>query len=210
MVTSDLERAFYETPEMFWPAHRADLAGRIRTGCLYEAQPDGTLGVLVTRDDPRTRYRGRRVLAPIHAHWATFAPSVFLLTGHETACRARRCRGDGRCAGHTPLRLGWPTFAAAYHAELERWPFLTRLALARQVAGGLCTAPTVTILSFEPARRIPPSGAANAWAQRHVFRDWLVSLLPLAMPLGVVHLRTAQGREDWDWVPRGGVLGHRA
>jgi hypothetical protein len=107
---------------------------------------------------------------------------VQLLTGHETACRTRRCRGIGRCGGHAPLHLGWPAFAAAYRAELEAWPFHTRLHSALQIAAWLRTAPTVTILSFET--RPPADSTATCWAQRHVFRDWLRTLLPLALPLG--------------------------
>jgi hypothetical protein len=168
-----------------WLSHTflASLPGRIRTGCVYEVQPSDTLGVLVTRADPRTRHRRQRILTPIYVHWPAFAPSTFLLTGHETACRVRRCRGQRRCAGHAPLQLGWLAFADAYRAELECWPFLTQMAVARQIAEWLHSAPTVTILSFE--RRIPPSNTHDAWAQRHVFRDWLVSLLPLAVPLAV-------------------------
>ena len=122
----------------------------------------------------------------IHAHWPLFAPSVQLLTGHETACRARHCRGVGRHAGHAAIHLGWPDFAAAYRAELEEWPFHTRLAVARQVVTWLRTAPTVTILSFEDRPR--EGSTADCWAQRHVFRDWLRSLLPLAIPLGATRL----------------------
>ena len=33
----------------------AELADRIRTGCVYEGQPEDTLGLLVTRQDPRER-----------------------------------------------------------------------------------------------------------------------------------------------------------
>jgi hypothetical protein len=160
----------------------AALAARLRTGCVYEAQPPDTVGLLVTRADPRTRRGGRHFSAAIHTHWPLFAPSVQLLTGHETVCRTRRCRGVGRCDGHALLHLGWPAFAAAYRAELEAWPSHTRLAVARQVASWLRTAPTVTILSFESG---PPAGSTSkCWAQRHVFREWLRSLLPLALPLG--------------------------
>jgi hypothetical protein len=169
-------------PEQLAPAA---LAARLRTGCVYEAQPPDTIGLLVTRADPRTRRGGQRISAAIHVHWPLFAPSVQLLTGHETACRTRRCRGLGRCEGHALLHLGWPAFAAAYRAELEAWPLHTRLAIARQVAAWLRSAPTVTILSFE--RRPPTESTAECWAQRDVFRDWLRSLLPLAVPLGGEH-----------------------
>jgi hypothetical protein len=47
---------------------QAQLAERIRTGCVYDLQPPNTFGLLVTRDDPRTRWRARPVVAPIHAH----------------------------------------------------------------------------------------------------------------------------------------------
>lgn len=80
-----------------------------------------------------------------------------------------------------PVPGGWPTFAAAYRAELEEWPFLTRFAVARLVVGWLRTNPTVTILSFE--RRVPEGSTADCWSQRDVFREWLVSVLPLALPL---------------------------
>jgi hypothetical protein len=49
----------------------ADLAPRIRTGCLYESQPAGTFGLLVTRQAPR---RPQRVQVAIRAHWPWCAP----------------------------------------------------------------------------------------------------------------------------------------
>src|SRR5579871_2964332 len=152
------------------------LADHIRSGCVYDEQAPDTFGLLVTRADPRTR-RGtkhgrRQVRAPIHAHWPLFAPSVALLTGHETTCRARHCHGVGRCAEHASSRppvSGWPAFAAAYRAELEEWPFHTRLAAARHLAAWLRTYPTVTILCFED--RISPTSTQEGWAQRHIFRE---------------------------------------
>jgi hypothetical protein len=187
----------------------AELATRIRTGCVYERQPTGTFGVLVTRSDPRTRRRAYRTLAPIHAHWSTFAPSVALLTGHPTACRSRRCHGAGRCVEHARVHLGGPAFAQAYRAELERCSLHTRLAVARQVIEWLRIAPTLTILSFE--RRAPHGptllveeevdGVTAGWAQRHVFRDWLVSLLASVGPLSAAHLRTERG-----WLLQRGLL----
>ena len=164
----------------------AALAERILTGCVYDAELPETFGLLVTRGDPRTNRRYHRTLAPIHAHWPLYAPSMQLLTGHDTACRVRRCRGVGRHAGHATIHLGWPDFAAAYRAELEVWPFLTRLAVARQLVTWLCTSPTITILSFEDHPR--EGSTAECWAQRHVFRDWLRCLLPLAIPMGAAQL----------------------
>ena len=66
--------------------------------------------------------------------------------------------------------------------------------MIRQVVGWLNAVPTVTILSFErevsergmtdDVESLDGVGSVTAnWAQRHVFRDWLVSLLPLAIPL---------------------------
>lgn len=160
------------------------LAARIRTGSVYEEQPSDTFGLLVTRCDPRTRRstaHGRhQVRTPIHAHWPLFAPSVRLLTGHETACLARRCHGTGSHQAHAVIHLGWYALATAYQAELADWPTHTRLAVARQVMLWLHEHETVTILSFE--RRMPADGTPGWWAQRHVFREWLCSLLPLAMP----------------------------
>jgi hypothetical protein len=158
------------------------LATRVQTGCVYDAQPPGAFGLLVTRADPRSRRRQQYALAPIHAHWPRFAPSMRLLTGHDVACPARRCHGSGRLAGHGSVHLGWPAFAASYRAELEAWPLLTRLAVARQLVGWLRAFDAVTILSFE--RRTPEDSAPECWAQRHVFHDWLCGLLPLARPLG--------------------------
>jgi len=162
----------------------AELADRIRTGCVYEEQPEETVGVLVTRDDPRERWRTRPVLAPIRTHWRRFSPSVSLLTGASQPCRYSR---HTRCQHERqPAALGWEGFAAAYRAELERWPFLVQWAVVRQVASWLCSFRTVTILSFEPSR---PRGAALEawqrrgefvpWAQRHVFREWLLGLPPV-------------------------------
>jgi hypothetical protein len=109
-----------------------------------------------------------------------------VLTGHDAACHARRCQGVGRCADHAahsvPPVSAWPAFAAAYRAELEEWPFLTRLAVARQVAAWLRAVPTVTILCG--ADRVPAGSTKDCWAQRHIFRDWVRRLLPLALPLG--------------------------
>src|SRR5690348_12800927 len=101
----------------------ADLAPRIRTGCLFEPQPEGTCGVLVTRQAPR---RLQSVQASVRAHWPWFAPSFFLLTGHTTSCTHRRCRHeDVNAAGHrcnVPVerqQLGWEGFVTAYRAELD-------------------------------------------------------------------------------------------
>jgi hypothetical protein len=164
----------------------ADLAHRIRTGCVYEGQPEETVGLLVTRDDPRERWRTRLVQAPIRAHWRRFAPSMALLTGASQPCshsRHTRCQHERQ-----PAALGWEGFAAAYRAELERWPFLVQLAVVRQIASWLCSYRTVTILSFEPSQ---PRGAALEawerrgefvpWAQRHVFREWLLGLPPIGL-----------------------------
>jgi hypothetical protein len=147
----------------------AALGTRLRTGCVYDAQLPDTFGLLVTRTDPRTRRSRPRPLAAIQAHWPLFAPSLLLLTGHETACRSRRCHGMGRYDGHAPQHLGWPAFAAAYRAELEAWPCHTRLAIAQQIAAWLHTAPTVTILSFEhrtPAESTPRVLGAAACLSR--------------------------------------------
>ncbi len=109
----------------------AELADRIRTGCVYEVQLEETLGLLVTREDPRERWRTRQVRAPIRAHWRSFAPSVSLLTGASQPCRYSR---HARCQHERPAALGWEGFAAAYRAELERWPFLAQVAVVRQIA----------------------------------------------------------------------------
>jgi len=164
----------------------AALAPRIRTGCLYELQPAGTFGLLVTRQAPR---RLQRVRVAMRAHWPWFAPSFLLLTGHAGPCPHRRCRrDDGSAAGHrcnVPAprqQLGWEGYAAAYRAELDRWPRVAHLAVVRQIALWLQTFETVTLLSFEPSM---PRGVALAtwrergefipYAQRHVLRDWLLT-----------------------------------
>jgi len=161
----------------------AELADRIRTGCVYEGQPQETVGLLVTREDPRERWHKRPVRAPIRAHWSRFAPSVSLLTGSSQPCSHSR---HTRCQHERPAALGWEGFAAAYRAELERWPFLVQLAVVRQLASWLCSYRTVTILSFEPSQ--PRGEALEAWerrgefvpwAQRHVFREWLLCLPPV-------------------------------
>jgi hypothetical protein len=179
----------------------AQLAERIRTGCVYDLQPMTTFGLLVTREDPRTRWRARPVLAPIHTHWPLCAPSITLLTGHETACRSRHCRGVERSEEQGVLRTTWTEFAAAYRAELEQRSLAEQLGGLRQIVAWLCQYPTLTILSFESGM---PKGEALAaweqrreflpWAQRHIFREWLISLLPLAGP----------GRRGVGDTPRGG------
>jgi hypothetical protein len=168
----------------------ADLAPRIRTGCLYDPQPEGTFGLLVTREAPRHLQRAR---VTIRAHWPWFAPSFLLLTGHSGACTHRRCRHDDADApGHrcnvavSRQQLGWSAFAAAYRTELDGWPRLARLAVVRQIALWLRTFETVTLLSFEPS--LPRGAALVAWqergevvpyTQRHILRNWL-----LAGPVG--------------------------
>lgn len=163
-----------------------DLAPRIRTGCLFEPQPEDTFGLLVTRQAPRPL---RRVQAAIRAHWPWFAPSFLLLTGHARPSTHRRCRHeDADAAGHhcdVPMphqQLGWEGFARAYRAELDRWPHLAHVAVLRQVALWLQTFETITLLSFEPS--MPRGAALAAWqergefvpyAQRHILRDWLLS-----------------------------------
>ncbi len=163
-----------------------DLAPRMRTGCLYEPQPAGTFGLLVTRQAPRHL---RRVQAAVRAHWPWFAPSFLLLTGQSDPCTHRRCRHeDANAAGHRcdiPVprqQLGWDGFTAAYRAELDRWPRLAQLAVMRQIALWLQTFQTVTLLSFEPS--MPRGAALAAWrergefipyAQRHILRDWLLT-----------------------------------
>jgi hypothetical protein len=183
----------------------ADMADRIRTGSVYEVQLAGTFGLLVTRDDPRTRRRGRPVLAPIHAHWPLFAPSVVLLTGHTTACSPRRCHGPDSCKEHAPITLGWPTFAAAYRAELEQRSLSCRLDVLCHILMWLRTYRTVTVLSFESGTPKDEAffpwqqrGKLVPWAQRHICRDWLVSLLPLAASPGARQVR----------MPAGAHMGH--
>jgi hypothetical protein len=164
----------------------ADLAPRIRTGCLYDPQPDSTFGLLVTRQAPR---RLRRVQAAVRAHWPWFAPSFLLLTGHTGPCPYRRCRHEvAQAAGHRcdvsvpRQKLGWKAFAVAYRAELNHWPHLAHLAVIRQIALLLQTFETITLLSFEPS--MPRGAALTAWrdwgeflpyAQRHILRDWLLT-----------------------------------
>jgi hypothetical protein len=164
----------------------AALAPRIRTGCLYEPQPVGTFGLLVTRQIPR---RLRRVPSAVRAHWPWFAPSFLLLTGHTSPCPHRRCHHeDANAAGHqcgVPAprqQLGWEGFVTAYRAELDRWPHVARLTVVRQIALWLQTFETVTLLPFEPS--MPRGAALAAWqergefvpyAQRHILRAWLLT-----------------------------------
>jgi hypothetical protein len=157
----------------------AQVADRIRTGCVYEVQPVGTFGLLVTRDDPRRRWRARVVQTPIDQHWAWAAPSLALLTGHPVACQHRCCRHDRK-------PLGWEGFAHAYRAELDRWPFLVQLEVVCQIAWWLRTYRSVTILYFEPGMPRGPAllacqqrGEFVLWAQRHIVREWLLSLPPV-------------------------------
>jgi hypothetical protein len=78
--------------------------------------------------------------------------------------------------------MGWEVFAAAYRAELDRWPNLAHLAAVRQIALWLQAFQTVTLLSFEPS--MPRGTALAAWrergefipyAQRHILRAWLLT-----------------------------------
>ena len=96
--------------------------------CLYESQPEGAFGLLVTRQAPR---RLQRAQVAIRAHWPWCAPSFFLLTGRASPCTHRRCRHDDadapghRCKVPGPRQqLGWDAFAAAYRAESDRRPRL--------------------------------------------------------------------------------------
>lgn len=172
------------------------LATRIRTGSVYHEQPAETFGLLVTRSDLRTR-RGtkhgrQQVRALIHTHWPLFAPSASLLTDHNAACRLRSRRSSyaEHAAPMVPVST-WPAFAAAYRAELEDWPSHSRLAIARQIVAWLRDYETVTILSFEV--RTPANSTPDCWAQRHIFRDWLRELLPLAAPLSVLGRSSSRG-----------------
>jgi hypothetical protein len=177
---SGVEREDGSTTPMHAAISLAQLARRIRTGCVYEEQSDDVFGLLVTRHDPRARWHARPVRAAIDAHWPLLAPSVQLLTGQTEPRQRRRNPHERRPA------LGWEGFAAAYRGELERWPFLVQVAVVRQIAAWLCSYRTVTILSFEPSW---PRGAALEawerrgefvpWAQRHVFREWLLGLPPV-------------------------------
>jgi uncharacterized protein YeaO (DUF488 family) len=166
-----------------------ELAPRIRTGCVFEEQPDDTCGVLVTREAPRRLARAR---GTIHTHWRWCAPSLLLLTGHAAKCRHRRCHPNKGQTGNTATnscdvpasheRVGWEAFAAAYRVELDRWPRLAHVAAVQQIARWLQTFDTVTLLSFEPS--MPRGAALAAWrersefipyTQRHILRDWLLS-----------------------------------
>jgi hypothetical protein len=163
-----------------------DLAPRIRTGCVYDLQPEDTFGLLVTREAPRRLHRAR---VAIKAHWHWFAPSFLLLTGHSGACAHRRCRHDDahvtghRCAVAVPRQqLGWEAFAAAYRAELDHWPHLVHVAALHQIARWLQTFETVTLLSFESS--MPRGAALIAWqqrgefqpyTQRHILLQWLLT-----------------------------------
>ena len=77
--------------------------------------------------------------------------------------------------------LGGTASPAAYRAELDRWPRLAHVAVVQQIARWLQTFETVTILSFESSA--PRGAALTAWheqgafrpyAQRHIFREWLL------------------------------------
>jgi hypothetical protein len=194
MARTDDQGCPTDEPPREWTSHTSrwatPLAARLRCGCVFEEQPRGAFGLLVTRADPRMR-RGtphgrRQVRAPIQAHWPLLAPSVFLLTGHPIACLCRRCRGAASAghmvAPHAEQAHGWLSFATAYQAELEEQPFLARLAVARHIVAWLREYETVTILSCE--QRVPHSSRPDCWAQRHIFRDWVRALMPLAQPLG--------------------------
>jgi hypothetical protein len=87
------------------------------------------------------------------------------------------------------LSTTWTAFAAAYQAELDQRSLAEQLGVLRQIVAWLRQYPTLTILSFES--RTPKGEALVAWeqrgeflpwAQRHIFREWLVSLLLLAGP----------------------------
>jgi uncharacterized protein YeaO (DUF488 family) len=166
-----------------------DLVPRIRTGCVFEEQPEDTRGVLVTREVPR---RLRWMRATFQAHWRWCAPSRFLLTGHTTRCHHRHCHPNKgqteKTVAHScdvpasQQRMGWEAFAAAYRAELDCWSHLAHIAAIHQIARWLQTFETVTLLSFEPS--MPRGAALAAWrergefipyAQRHILRDWLLT-----------------------------------
>lgn len=122
---------------------------RVRIGCVYEAQPADTLGLLVTRARPR-----RSARAQIDAWWPLLAPSRALL-------EAPRVNQRG---------LGWDLFAARYRAELDGLPPAARLGARLLIAQWLRRVTTVTLLTFERTR---DRGIEQDRSQRRVLLEWL-------------------------------------
>ncbi len=150
-------------PKGIWkPAY---LPEQLWTGCVYEAQPNDTFGLLVTRMRPR-----RGAVAMIHDAWADLAPSVLLLTG-RTSGGDRGNRGGGHGRRGARIHLGWESFAAAYRAELDALPERVRMEANLQFAWWLRTYASVTLLSFE---HVPDDSETRALTQRRILRDWLL------------------------------------
>jgi len=128
----------------------AALGASLRTGCVSEPQSPQTFGVLVTRARPRRVTRTR-----IDHWWPHLAPSVALL--HPRTSEDRD--------------LGWEGFALRYRAELDSMGWAVRLRALLEVSRWLQEYPTVTLLSFEPARGREEAAVKS---QRHVLRSWLL------------------------------------
>lgn len=132
-----------------------ELPVRLQLGCVFEAQPSTTFGVLVTCSRPRSRgVASHAVRAHIGAWWPSLAPSLALVTAH---------RPDGSA-------LGWEEFATRYWTELQAKRMATYLGAIIQIGTWLQRHPTVTLLSLERARPSEELGRT----QRRVLQAWLL------------------------------------
>src|SRR5262249_26799166 len=135
------------------PGLLPSVAHLLRTGCLYEPQPERTCGVLVTRAEPRRKERGMPV--PIVAWWPHLAPSLALVRIHHPVGTS----------------WGWEQFVACYWAELQATSRTTYLRAVVQLGFWLRRYPTVTLLSFEQA---PWGEESLAQTQRRILYAWLL------------------------------------
>jgi hypothetical protein len=161
-----------------WEAHAATMveqddvgcslmpsaAACVRLGCLFEAQPSDTFGLLVMRMRPR-----RGVIAVVHDTWADLAPSLFLLSGRTSG----HARGGSTRRRGARIHLGWERFALAYRAELDALPARIHRELLWQIGCWLDFHHTVTILSHE---RVLGGDELHAPTQRRILREWLLGL----------------------------------
>jgi uncharacterized protein YeaO (DUF488 family) len=129
---------------------------RLRTGCIYEAQPAATYSLCVLRFDPRL---GGRRQVPFHEWWPELAPTAPLLVGYRTLDT------------HGQRAVSWAAFARSYLAELDTLP--TRLLVG--LVEGLCALPcrytSVTLLGCEH-----PTAAdeGRVRCHRRLLRAWLL------------------------------------
>ena len=129
---------------------------RIRTGCVYEAQPAASYSLCVLRFDPRLS--GRRQI-PFHEWWPELAPTTPLVKGYRTLDT------------HGQRAISWAAFAQSYFAELDALPTRLLVSLVEELCELPCRYMSVTLLGCEH-----PTAAdeLRVRCHRRLLRLWLL------------------------------------